>query len=135
MIESGLAATLAAHGGLAALIDDRVYPLVIPQGAPSVVRQPCVVYQLVSRVRQGTYCGQDGTVQAQYQLDAYARSYLEAKQVAEQVQGALIDFRGQMGEHFVHHISLVSEIDLHDPEPGLYRVNMTFSIWHGPPSS
>lgn len=131
MIEAGLAARLSGFVGLSALIADRVFPLVIPQQG-AAQRMPCVVYQLVSRDRAMRFCATDEMVQAQYQIDAYARSYLDCKTVAVQVIAALLDFRGAMGDQSVHQVSLDSEIDVMDPEPGLYRVSMTFSIWHRP---
>lgn len=109
----------------------RIWPLVIPQSDRGQQRVPCIVYQLIDRQRAVRYCGTDELAEAIYQVDAYAKRYNDAKVLAAAVQAVLIDFRGLMGSYFVHQCSITSELDLQDPEPGLYRVNMTFSIWHG----
>lgn len=133
MIEEGLYSRMTMYAPLVARIGTRVYPMVVPQSKPHEVLHPCVVYQLIGRERQQRYCGTDRVVRSLYQVDTYAVSYLAAKEVAELVVACLIDFRGTMGDVFVHHISLETEFDLDDPEPGFYRVSKTFGIWHGPP--
>lgn len=111
---------------------NRVFPLVIPQtqprGAPKV---PCVVFTTIAVERQQKYCGTDGLVRARVTLDYYAKTYGEATQLAAAGRHALLDYNGMLGGVvFVRHASLDTELDVLDPEPGLYRVSQSWSIWH-----
>lgn len=108
----------------------RIWPMVIPQSDAGQQRVPCIVYQTINRERQVTYCGTAGLARTQQQLDAYARTYNGAQALARAIEACLVDFRGLMGGYLVQQISLTNEIDLMDPEPGLYRVSMDFEIWH-----
>lgn len=130
MIFDGLATHLMQAAPLAALIGDRVWPQIIPQSDRGEQRIPCVVYTLVDRQRAVSYCGTDPIAEALYQIDAYGRSYGQSVDVAQAVQDALIDFRDTVDGYFVHHVRITAELDLMDPDPGLYRRSMTFAIWH-----
>lgn len=136
MIEQALSQHLATHAGVLAVVAGRVHPLVIPQTDRGEISVPCLVYQVIGRDRSKTHCETIATVRTVMQIDAYGRSYASAKQASEACIAALLDFRGDMGTApaavFVRDIEIVSEIDLTDPEPGLYRVSNTFNVWHSP---
>lgn len=130
MIFDGLANLMINSPALDALVDGRVWPQIIPQSDANQVRQPCVVYALVDRQRAVRYCGTDKLVEAVYRIDAYGLTYAQSKDVAQAVQDLLIDYSGTLDGYRVHHCRITSELDLSDPDPGLYRVSMTFAIWH-----
>lgn len=131
MIKAALYQYLIADAGLAALIGDRVYPQLIPQRAWNGAHvQPCAVYQRVGITRDVRYCGTSGLARSAFQIDAYATEYENADAVARAIKSALIDFRGAMTDVHVHAVMLEVEFDQLDPEPGLFRVSMTFSLWH-----
>jgi hypothetical protein len=113
-------------------VPDRVYPLVIPQKVPGGAAQvPCVVYAYQSIDRQTTYCGVSGLARATMMLDCYATTYDEARDLAAAVFAVLTDFRGMLGGvTAVRTATLETELDLEDPEPGLYRVMQTWTIWY-----
>lgn len=110
----------------------RVFPLVMPQKVPRGPAQyPAVVYNITTPARQVKYCGTDGLVRALVDLDSYDTSYDDAHVLADAVRAALLDFRGALGGIVaVKHAALENEIDLQDPEPGLFRVNQTWAIWY-----
>lgn len=126
MIEEGLTTRLTDDAGLSALIAGRVYALLAPQKVPL----PFVVFSKITDVLSGTYCAQDPMVQGYYQFDSYASSFRVALQVADALKASLIDFRGAMGGTHVASIRQEGEVQLLDPEPGLYRVSTTLIIWH-----
>lgn len=111
---------------------DRFYPLVIPQkrrDGPQIM--PAVVYALGNVDRGTTQCGTDVLIRSLCTLDCYSLKYDEAKDLAAAVRGVLLDFRGMLGAMIeVRAANLQSEFDLSDIEPGLYRVQQTWAIWH-----
>ncbi len=106
-----------------------VYPSILPE-APAY---PAVTYQQVGVTRQKNYCGTHPHVRTSFQLDAWGLTPTEAENCATQVRLALIDQRGQWGGSpgvWVDDVRIENEFDLHDLEPGLYRVSMDVTIWH-----
>lgn len=131
MIKAALYGFVVAQPTVSAAIGDRFYPQVIPKQAWSDARiQPCAVYMRIGVQRGKTYCATDAVARSTFQIDAYALTPEEADGIARVIKSVLIDYRGMMGAVKVKDISLDGEFDLDDPEPGLYRVSMTISIWH-----
>ena len=126
MIQDALVARITADAGMHALIQDRVYALLAPQG----VRSPYLVYTNVATHRESTYCASDLMQQAMYQFDSYSKNYREALLVAKALKLCLLDFEGAMGDTHVASVKLENESELLDPDPGLYRVLTTLIIWH-----
>ncbi len=116
---------------LHSLVSGRVYPDVLPLHATPVY--PAITYIRSGTQRSKTFCGTDGMIRSTFQIDVWAVTYAEADSTAIQVKIALIDFVGMMGGSpgtDVRDLALDSESDFFDPEPGLYRVSMTYGIWH-----
>lgn len=131
MIKAALYNYLIGDSGVSALIADRVYPLLIPQQAWSGSSvQPCAVYQRTSVQRDVRHCGTSGLALSTMQIDAYATDYEAADAVARVIKDALINYYGPMGDVDIKSITLAAEFDLLDPEPGLFRVSLSFFIWH-----
>lgn len=137
MLGAGLKQELLNNTATAALISGpapviaRVFPLIMPQkkrdGPP---QYPAVVYTLTGTQRQKLYCRTDGTYRQTLELDHYALDYDQAHELADAVRAVLLDFRGALGGIVaVKDVALETEIDLQDPEPGVFRVNQVWSIW------
>ena len=132
MIAEGMFSHLSNDGGVAAIVSARIFPLVIPQrSAPTLLRQPCLVYARVSVQRQQKFCGTDGLVKSEFQLDCYAPTYAESQSLAAATRAALIDFTGTMNGIRVAMVQLDDEGDMDEPDAGLYRVVQRFIVWHG----
>lgn len=127
-----LSAFLADDPAVAALIGDRIYPNQVPQQHPNSLEvMPCAVFQLAGGERQAIFCGTDGTVGAQYQLDIYGTDRDEIPPIARAIRRRLRDYSGLMGEARIYKVSLDSEFDVGpEPEPGLYRRTQLYTIWH-----
>lgn len=129
-LETAITAHLKAHPGLSALIGGRVYPLVIPQGAPL----PCVTYQRISTPRQYTMGSTATVVNARMQVDAWGDSYASAKATAAAVLAALNHESGQIGAGAKVFDVLVSladnEADSYEPDTGRYRVRIDFRVMY-----
>jgi hypothetical protein len=131
MIGEALFSHLTADAGVALLAGTRVYPLVIPQHVYNeATKLPCVVYQRTGTDLPINTCGAEALAGTSMRIDAYARSYDLAVQLAAAVRAALVNHAGPMGSVHVSRVNLESELDLLDIEPGLYRVSQTYSIWH-----
>jgi len=128
MIEEGLFAHLSADAGVSSLAASRIFPLRVPQGQS--IGDGAVVYQRVGSTRGHTTCATDRLVQGSFQIDAYAKTYIKAISLARALRVALIDHTGPMGDTHVDRVFLETEFDTDDPEPGLYRVSATYTIWY-----
>jgi hypothetical protein len=83
-IEEVVYSRLTTFAGLAALIDTRAYPLVIPQDVPL----PAVAYQTISSEPQKSHDGFSGLTMTRIQITSVANDYAIAKQVDQQVRAA-----------------------------------------------
>ncbi len=92
-IEQALTAYLKAHAALAALIGGRVYPQRLPQD-PVL---PAVTYTVISDPREHTHAGPAGLAHPRVQLDAWAGTTSQAREVARELRRALDGYRGVMG--------------------------------------
>lgn len=130
-IQSSLYAFLSADAGVDALVGNNIFPLVIPdQVFDEVTRRPCIVYSGQSVDRTKTFCETIALQRQTFGIDCYAKTYEQAHAVAASVKTALLDYVGPMGDVTVSDVALENEFDLLDLEPGLFRVALSFVIWH-----
>lgn len=130
-IQTGLYAFLAADAGVNALVGNRIYPLVVPeQNFDETTKRPCLVYARTGLDLTKTFCGTIDLERSTFAIDCYARTYAAATTLAAAVKAALTDYVGAMGDTEVREVSLENEFDLMDLEPGLFRVALSFFIWH-----
>jgi hypothetical protein len=138
MLHRGLVAELTTNTLSAPLLVTagadfaRIFPQKIPQKKrDGDAQMPCVVFAYIATERQVTYCGTSGLVRTVMRLDCYGVTYDDSKALAIAVRGALIDYAGLLGGVVdLRAASLENETDLHDFEPGLYRVTQTWVFWH-----
>ncbi len=109
----------------------RIFPLVIPQHEDGDLTQyPCIVLTKVGASRGVTKSGTDNLVDSTYQLDAYAATYKEAAELADATRVAIVDFNGTVAGHEIKTVNIENEFALTDPDPGVYRIMQTYSVWH-----
>ena len=125
MIEESLFALLSSDTAVSGLVEDRVYGLIAPQVAPL----PRIVYARIASLRTQTLCATDRKVRVLMQVDSYDRTYRGSKVLAGAVRQTLTDYTGDMFGTRVATVTLDSEIDLADPDPGLYRVSQSYFLW------
>jgi len=87
MLGPAIIARLEADPNVTALVDDRVYWLVRPQGSPL----PALVVQIISEERTQHLKGFDDAFEATVQVAAQAERYSLSRQLAEAAVAALID--------------------------------------------
>lgn len=117
--EKILSATLKSSADLAAIVEDRIYCLYIPQ----VAKMPCVSYQRISSRPANTLMGASGLEVIKMQIDCWARSLTEAKNAAKAIR-AVMPANGPWGAH------LDEEVDSFDGETKYFRIMMEFTIWY-----
>lgn len=130
-IKSALAGFLQSAPGITAIAGDRSYPEVIPdQVFDAASKRPCVVWSRQSAERAKTFCGTGPLTRSTFSIDCYARTSAAAEELAQAVRTSLTDYRGTMGGVEIKDAALTGDFDLLDLEPGLFRVALSFDIWH-----
>lgn len=129
MIEQALYDHLMADSGVTA-ITTSMYPMFMPQSADP----PAITYQVIFSEQDNRFEGQTGGYrQTTMQVNCISDRYLEATNLADAVESALIDFRGNMGSVspalFIDYLRLeMRSSDIFEDETELYRVQMDFLI-------
>jgi len=130
VIDEALVQILTGDGAVAALVMDRVYPIVTPQGA----ELPAVVYQRISGPRDETMDGPSGLASPRYQFSCIGRGYGEMVAVAEAVRRALDGFRGDVGGVHVDSILMLNEfrefVAATDEQADRWIAHLDFRVWH-----
>ena len=126
MLEKGLVAYLENHAGLNALIAGRVYPLRLKQNATL----PAVVYQRITTAPTYSQEGDSHLDEIQMQFACWGSTLLTVKQIAEELRVALSGFAGTMGTETVGGSFLINQHSDDDPDTGLSREIVEFSMWH-----
>lgn len=128
----GFYAFLKAQAPLAALIDDRIYPVLIPQHlmeAPRVM--DCLVWRRVGLEKQQTLCGTDSLVRGTFEFDSYSPDYDRACAIADALRDVMLDYRGLMGTVSVGPVQLDTAADAQpEPVPGLFVEAQIFTVWY-----
>jgi hypothetical protein len=125
LLEESLYSFLTSDSAVSAMVEDRVFAEIAPQKSPL----PRIVYTRIATQRTQSLCKTDSKVRALMQIDLYDRTYKGSKDLAKLIFNTLIDFTGNMAGTRVSSVISDSEVDLDDPDPGLYRVSQTYFIW------
>ncbi len=90
-VEEGLYGFLRAQPGLAGLVGDRIYPLVIRQSVGDKASvMPAVTYRRTGTTYEDpTLTGISNLYTADIDIECWSDSYAEAKQVAEEIEVSL----------------------------------------------
>mgnify|MGYP006921298104 CR=1 FL=1 len=105
------------YNALDGLASGRVYPLVIPEKGTV----PAIVYSRIASTPENTLEGGATIDQIRFQVDTYAKTYAEAKTLANSVRGVMesASFKG----------TLQTDQDLFEPDVKLYRVTQDYYVW------
>ena len=132
VLEEGLASYLINDDDMDDLVDGRVYPLRIPQGATI----PCLTYQRISTPRISTHdsSGSSGDLTSpRFQFDAWAETLSEAKEIVDALRAALNGKTGTIGEApsqvTISGALAENEVPEYDPDIKLYRGRSDYIIW------
>ncbi len=124
MIEPLLLAVLLADARVTNIIGAgaaaRVYPDILPQGAPSASTVPALVYQPISEVTGYTFDG-PGLVRVRIQIDAYALSRPSTYALIRAVRDALHDYAGDPDG--IQDLEAAGRRNMYESDTKLYRTS------------
>lgn len=127
--ESAVIALLGAAAPVTALVSDRIYPGMLPEGHPL----PALVVEHITSVRLGRLDAQAAThpVRTRMQVNLLAATYPQLKALRDAVTSALQYRRGSLGGSSV--VSVLPDTegpDTHDPAMGVYHQPIDFVVVH-----
>lgn len=111
----------ALYTELATLVDNRCYPIKLPERAIF----PAITYFQVSGIDNNTHDGYDGTFGARWQISCWGNTYGSAKVLANAVKLALRTFDGSLTQ-IVSKSTMENETDFYEPDVKLYHVPVDF---------
>lgn len=125
-LDKALFTLLTEDPSVAGIVGAAVYP---PPAAQNPT-YPLVTYQQISGPRSYTHDGPDGMARARYQIDAWAKTSTEARELAEAVRVALSGYRGTVPGTDVKIDSafLENEESLFEPDTALHRKTQDYQI-------
>jgi len=130
-LEEGLRSYLASNSGLTAIINGRVYLMMIPQS----MTVPCLTYQRISTARTLSHdtVGASTLAHPRFQFDAWASTYAVSKSITDALRTALNGKTGSIGTSpnaITIRAALVDDESAeYDPETQLYRSRSDYFIW------
>ncbi len=125
-ISSAIRDVLIDDAGVSALVEDRIYPQVLPQ-KPTF---PAITLQQLDSPPIDDITGHAGLHRSIFQIDAWAQSQASSNLLAEKIRLALSGYTGEPLGVKVRGIRLESKVDLFEPEIANYRKIQRFVIWH-----
>ena len=117
---------LEAVTGVTDLVGTRIYPNLLPQ-SPTY---PALTYQQVSGPRIESLQGHSGLAHPRFEFNAFAETYIEARDIIEQVRLALEGFSGTVDSVDIDGINLLDSRDFFEDSLGVHRRDMDFEVWH-----
>ncbi|WP_374390199.1 DUF3168 domain-containing protein [Brevundimonas sp.] len=127
-MEEAIANLLLNNPAVAAIAGDRVNW----SARPDDDALPAVTLHRISGAHDATMAGRSGLIASRVQIDAWGRTYREAKLLARAIVPALPHARTLTGGVVLQGIFIDTESDTFegdDPEP-LYRTRIDISVWH-----
>jgi len=129
VLEEGIAAFLIADATIGAVVDNRIYPLMIPQGAIL----PCLTYQRISTPRIVTHQSSGATgdlTNPRFQFDAWGVTQKEVKAISDALRAVLHGKRGVLAGGVTIRAAIAeNEEPEFDPDSELYRSRSDYIIW------
>jgi hypothetical protein len=126
--EAAVRKALVDDPAVAALVGDRITPMVLKQGTTL----PAIVCQGISRVPdQPTLEGATARVPIRLQLSLWAATFDGARELAAAVEARLDGYSGQNGDGTgLRLVYLLNMVDDYEPDTKLYRVIADYRVIH-----
>lgn len=123
-LEQALASWLLAQLPVAALLGDRLYPLVLPQAGGL----PAATWQRIGADIEYDLDGPAGLERPLVQIDCWAASFADARGLAGAIREVLHGYSGPMGDLTVQRVVIEREADEYEAETQLYRCGADYRI-------
>ena len=126
-VEEAIFTRLTTHAGTTALVVLRVHFNKLPQD----VTYPAIRISRVSAERFRSHSGGTNLLtMTNFQIDAWAETYSEAKALAKQIRLALDFFSGTVTTVVIQGVELTNDRDLYDDKAEVYAVSADYTIAH-----
>lgn len=122
-----MAAQLAAHAPLTALVGQRVYPVKAPPNAP----KPYAVWSRTDTDPEPTLTAGLATHTADFELEFFAATYAEAQAAARAGCDALTTWEGEPPAAIMS-ATLAAHFDDYDEAQSAHRAARSFAVLHRP---
>lgn len=123
MIEETIYTRLSTFAGLIALVNTRIYPIIMPQG----VTYPAVTYQRISAESRESCMIEDvGFARTTFQVTAWGDTFKEVRTISEQLRQALQRWTASG----VQGTFILGEYDLYDPDSLKYGAAIDAQVVH-----
>ena len=99
----------------------RIWPVTFPPN--KLEKYPAIVYTRISGVRQNTLSGYSSQENPHFQIDCYATTYDAIKAMSTIVLRL-------MDAATAFHAYCISDYDIYEDEPDVFRSSMDFSVWY-----
>jgi hypothetical protein len=119
ILETRIYSLLSSDVTIKQRVNTRIYPVVMPQD----VTLPAISYQRISSDPANTLSGFSGLKQSSVAINAWARTYDEAKQIAAEIHAA-------MEKATAFKCVLINDMDGYDQDINLYVVSHDYSCWN-----
>ena len=129
VLEEGIYAFLVADATIGGVVDNRIYPMMMPQG----VTLPCLTYQRISTPRIVTHDSSGATgdlTNPRFQFDAWGETGKAVKAISDALRAVLHGKTGAMGGVTIRAALAENEAPEFDPESELYRSRSDYFIRH-----
>lgn len=123
-IEAQLFSYLTSDSTLAALIGDRLYPLLIPVDE----EHPAIAYQMMDRDEEETHKGPAGTIWKDFQFSIQDKSYPGVLTVEEAVITAMQAWKGTAGDYKVTRCMCTMAVDGYNLGGDIFTRRVRFEI-------
>lgn len=122
MIDVSVYSALATYAGVTAIVGERIYPVVLPQGGTF----PAISYQRIDTDPVNDFDGWDTLDNLLMQIECWSEGHLECRQLATQVKAAFAAATGfsaiRAGDR--------DTVEQQTPNNLLFKSTLTFNIWH-----
>jgi hypothetical protein len=121
---------LVAAPDVAAIVGDRIYPVIAPASAAI----PFITWRRQAVQREATLAGPSGIATVTLAVDMYATTYEGVRELADRCRAVLDGFGGSLGNWIsVRNVSLLSESDgfvqlAGGDLPPVYSVTQTYTV-------
>ena len=107
-------------------ITTRCYPVTIPQ-SPTY---PLILYTKITGMRDHHLQGPNGRAHPRMQIESWAKTYTEAKTLADAIREALDGYSGTASSTKIGSCLIESERDDYQNEIDVHRVIQDYFTWH-----
>ncbi len=122
-VEQDFVALLLNDSAVAALVDDRITPDVLPDHT----QYPAITYKRISALMVSAMGADTGLVRARFQFDAWSQSFAEAQATRKAIINRLKRYRGT-GTVEIQAIFSENEFDLYEGDTRLHHLVVDFEI-------